>query len=751
MKWRDKIAEKLDIGDAVEKIMSITEALESIGEVWGDIEFPTDEALAETSSGANLLAQLGPTTEALTPPHEEAGTTDVGELYRDCDFYDDVTGVQLDKALTVKARKEEVSYFKKRGVYTKRKREAWMKVSSTKWFDINKGDAKKPNIRCRLVGRELAREKRDDLFAGTPPLESLKAVISKCASRQGGKHPFRLLSVDVKRAYFYAPATRPLFIHIPAEDREEGDEGYVAQLNVSFYGTRDAPQNWTKTYTDFLVKIGFKVGKGCACNFHHPSRDITLTVHGDDFTAAGSTKELEWLRAQFEARFEITSHVLGPEKGQEGEIRILNRVIRWEEHGIAYEPDQRHADIVVRELGLDKVSAVNTPGTREQALAASTPEGMPSVPTAAGSVPMVARDATKYRALTARLNYLAQDRIDLQFPCKEASRRMSRPCQDDWQMLKRIARYLRGAPRFVQMFEWQALPASIDIYTDSDWAGCKSTCRSTSGGVVKWGRHCIKSWSSTQATVALSSAEAELYALTKGAAQALGIMTMMSDLGAEVSTTVHADASAAIGIVRRTGLGKLRHLNVRYLWLQDQLKGDNLKLVKVPGAENPADIVTKHLNAATSKRHLEGLCMKACSGRAASAPTVATVCLASSGAPQALDAQTMAWWPSCPGAAVRPMACADASHKMESEGDLWLETPTHCIRVHKTGRSRLFTPPRVAGVPPSKALAAVRVTEGCYLDDGAKFKRVDHWTGRTAHLSMARKWTGTTSFMRVIL
>ena len=131
------------------------------------------------------------------------------------------------------------------------------------------------------------------------------------------------------------------------------------------------------------------------------------------------------------------------------------------------------------------MSAVNSPGTREESLIASTPEGVLSVPMTVESVPMSARDATKYRAITARLNYFAQDRIDLQFSCKEASRRMSRPCQDDWQMLKRIARYLRGAPRFVQMFEWQALPASIDIYTDSDWAGCKSTCRSTSGGIVR--------------------------------------------------------------------------------------------------------------------------------------------------------------------------------------------------------------------------------------------------------------------------
>ena len=175
------------------------------------------------------------------------------------------------------------------------------------------------------------------------------------------------------------------------------------------------------------------------------------------------------------------------------------------------------------------------------------------------------------------------------------------------------------------MFEWQALPASIDIYTDSDWAGCKSTCRSTSGGIVRWGKHCLKSWSSTQATVALSSADAELYALIKGAAQALGIMTMLLDLGSEANATIHADASAAIGIVRRTGLGKLRHLNVRYLWLQDHLKGDNLKLTKVAGAENPSDLVTKHLSAAVAKGHLERLCMRTSSGRAATAPTVASV------------------------------------------------------------------------------------------------------------------------------
>ena len=63
------------------------------------------------------------------------------------------------------------------------------------------------------------------------------------------------------------------------------------------------------------------------------------------------------------------------------------------------------------------------------------------------------------------------------------------------------------------------------------------------------GSHCVKTWSSAQAAVALSSAEAELYALTKGAAQVLGLMSLMEDFGVYVTATVHADASAACASV----------------------------------------------------------------------------------------------------------------------------------------------------------------------------------------------------------
>ena len=148
-----------------------------------------------------------------------------------------------------------------------------------------------------------------------------------------------MMSVDVKRAYFYAPARRPVYIEIPIEDYEDGDEMMVGKLNLSLYGTRDAAQNWAKEYTSLLVSNGFKVGTATPCDFHHPGREIYLTAHGDDFTIVGPGDSLEWMRAVFEGRYEITCHTLGPDVGMETEIRILSRVFRWEADGVSYEPD----------------------------------------------------------------------------------------------------------------------------------------------------------------------------------------------------------------------------------------------------------------------------------------------------------------------------------------------------------------------------------------------------------------------------
>ena len=588
-----------------------------------------------------------------------------------------------------------------------------MRTITTKWLDVNKGDEQHPQYRARLVGREVAYEKRDDLFAATPPLESLKAVLSICASRQSRRHPHRIMSIDVKRAYFYAPATRPLYIEIPPEDKQPGDVGMVAKLNLSLYGTRDAAMNWSATFTAVLTKLGFTKGKCSPCNFEHRVREMVMTVHGDDFTVSGTDADLAWLKFHMEKEFEITSEILGPHKDQKKEIRILNRVIKWSELGITYEADQRHAEIVVRELGLEEAKAAPTPGTREELSKASLPKDVLGMDHDELSPELNKQEASAYRGVTARLNYLAQDRPDLQYSCKEASRRMAKPRQADWTLLKRIGRYLVGAPRLVQTFVWQDGIGDITVHTDSDWAGCRTTCRSTSGGTLAVGAHCLKTWSSTQATIALSSAEAELYALCKGASQALGAMALLEDFGIKVQAKLRADSTAAIGIVRRSGLGKVRHLNVRYLWMQEKAKTD-FELDKVLGTENPADLLTKNLSLPDLQKYVVKLGMTITDGRAETAPKLAML----------LDAS------------------------VESMNDGWKHEDGAVVRLHTAPRKELFTPIRVAGAPPVKKLTNTRITEGTFIDSDEQFRYVDTWTTRSsAHKNLGRRWIGTTRFL----
>ena len=102
-----------------------------------------------------------------------------------------------------------------------------------------------------------------------------------------------------------------------------------------------------------------------------------------------------------------------------------------------------------------------------------------------------------------------------------------------------------------------------------------------------------KTWSSTQATIAQSSGEAEYYATVRAAGEGLGMKALMEDLGWEARIRVWVDSSAAKAIASRIGLGKIRHLEVKFLWLQQMVKDGKVEVRKVRGDKNPADLLTK--------------------------------------------------------------------------------------------------------------------------------------------------------------
>ena len=130
-----------------------------------------------------------------------------------------------------------------------------------------------------------------------------------------------------------------------------------------------------------------------------------------------------------------------------------------------------------------------------------------------------------------------------------------------------------------------------------------------------FGGTAVRGWSTTQSVIALSSGEAEYYAALKGASEALGFQSMLADLGITAKITLYTDSSAARGIIHRAGLGKLRHLETGYLWLQAAVKAKRLQVRKVLGSVNPADLFTKHLPAMEMWKHLETLQISTEEGR----------------------------------------------------------------------------------------------------------------------------------------
>ena len=159
--------------------------------------------------------------------------------------------------------------------------------------------------------------------------------------------------------------------------------------------------------------------------------------------------------------------------------------------------------------------------------------------------------ARRYRAIVARANYLSTERSDSQYSVKELSRYMSAPEVCDWSLVKRLARYLLGNPRNIFPYTYQRPQNCINTWTDTDFAGCRNERKSTSGGLIMHGSHCLKSWSSTQSVIAGSSGEAEYYGIVKGGSNSLGMRSLMSDLGVTVSIHIKSDASAAIGVASR--------------------------------------------------------------------------------------------------------------------------------------------------------------------------------------------------------
>ena len=248
------------------------------------------------------------------------------------------------------------------------------------------------------------------------------------------------------------------------------------------------------------------------------------------------------------------------------------------------EADPRHAELLLAAANLSdtKAKSLSTPGTKN-ALDGSE------------QVPLLGDDYRNFRSMAMRLCYLSQDRPELAFAAKELARDVQSPSRYSEAALKRCCRFLVSARRCIWSFPRQSAVSCIEAYSDTDWAGCVRTRRSTSCSLLFHGKHLISASSTTQNVVSLSSGEAEYYGLVKTASRAMGLQALMRDFNKEVTINIYVDSTACKGIASRRGVGRIRHLHVQVLWIQDAVQAGKVRILKVDGSKNPSDMGTKHL------------------------------------------------------------------------------------------------------------------------------------------------------------
>ena len=417
------------------------------------------------------ILQGGRTKAAQTYPpelcRESCTAKDLAKKYRTVEeddgeefqtAWDDVSGAALDPREATRARGEEIECVRKMKLYDKvpvsdRSCETGKCQTIGRWIDINKGkgDNEKQDCRSRIVAREIYTYKRDDISAAAPPLEALKLIPSTIASgNKGGV----LVVNGVSGAYFHAPATRIVYAQLPKEGQLPGGEHVCGRLNSPMHGTRYFAQSWFDLRSRQPLNIGFQQVVASPCTFCNVEKGIRTYVHGGDYVSVGRPENLQWMKRELEKCYAVKIQMLGPSKEHFKEAKISNRIATWDdEHGLNYEAGLRH----VEQLKIQSPKSVATPGTREKG---RTQENQDQ--------PLDESEATRYRALVARCNYVSPEWPDIAHSAKELAPSMAKPSNGHMTRFKRLGRYFIGRPRLKQWFNWQRSRCRILTYSDQN-------------------------------------------------------------------------------------------------------------------------------------------------------------------------------------------------------------------------------------------------------------------------------------------
>lgn len=388
----------------------------------------------------------------------------------------------------------------------------------------------------------------------------------------------KIATFDVSAAYLNAPIEGDVYMYIP--EGFEIEKGKVCKLSRSLYGLKGSPLAWWKTLEKALNSLGLHALKTDPCVFKNSKNTVYLCNYVDDGMIIGDPSEIRRILSELEKRFKIT---------------VNNQPTSY----VGFEMSRSNDGISISQPSY--INELLTKYKMSECNPAPTPITKSDVCTDES-----APDSTyKYREVIGALIYLStKTRPDISFAINWASRYVENPTVASIAGVKRTLRYLKGSQKLSLLYKNGGDINTIHVYTDSDYAECPDTRRSTTGYVIMFNGAPIVWGSRRQRIVAQSSTEAEFIAACEGLKELLYVKNMIEELTQEpVLCHMHIDNTSAIALIKEGRYKRSKHMEVRFKLITERYADKTFVLNHCPSSEQLADLLTKPLDRVKLERN----------------------------------------------------------------------------------------------------------------------------------------------------
>jgi hypothetical protein len=423
-----------------------------------------------------------------------------------------------------------------------------------------------------------------ETFAPVAKFTSIRTLLSLTASND-----WELDQMDVKTAFLNGDLHEEVYITPPTSHRTNPDT--VWKLNKSLYGLKQAPRQWYLKMHQFLSSQGFtalNTDSGIYRRIRGVNTFIIVLYVDDLLLISSSRRELDDLKQVLSSTFSMTD--MGSARFFLGLHIDRNR----SERTLSLHQGRYIADLVedLLPVGSRPVSTPLPPGCR---LAASTV-----------SDPDLLDDSSLYKRIVGKLMYaMLGTRPDLAYAVSTLSQHLQRPAQCHLRAAQHVLRYLHGT---LNKGITYSSTDPLKGYSDADWAGCKSTSRSTSGYLFTLGGGAISWRSSKQRNVSLSSCESEYIALSDAGKEALWFRMFMAELEIPPTTPTPllCDNQGSINLAKNpVNHTRVKHVDIRIHAIREWIQDQAITVQHCPTHNMPADCLTKAISAASLRHCLQ--------------------------------------------------------------------------------------------------------------------------------------------------